>query len=54
MKFEPAKLLTEAKTYYVRNNYTAAKETLDLLFVKHPASTEAAAGKVLYAAIDVG
>jgi len=53
MKFEPAKLLAEAKTFYGSNKYASAKETLDLLFIKHPASAEAGEGKVLYAAVDV-
>ena len=51
-KYEATLLLNDAKAFFENDNYNKAKETLDILFEKHPSSNEAIEGKKLYAEIE--
>ena len=51
-KYEATVLLNDAKAFFENDNYDKAKETLDILFEKHPSSNEAIEGKKLYAEIE--
>ena len=51
-KYEATLLLNDAKAFFENNNSNKAKETLDILFEKHPSSNEAIEGKKLYAEIE--
>jgi len=51
-KYEATLLLNDAKAFFENDNYNKAKETLDILFGKHPSSNEAIEGKKLYAEIE--
>lgn len=46
--YEPGVLLGDAKALAQSKDYLKAKESLDLLFSKHPGSAQAAEGKLLY------
>ena len=46
------RLLDNAKAFFENKDYDNAKETLDTLFEKHPASDETTEGKRLYIAIE--
>jgi hypothetical protein len=50
--FEASGLLDDAKAYYEDANYKRTKATLDTLFEEHPGSTEATAGRALYAEME--
>ena len=52
VKYEASGLLNDAKASFKYNNYDKAKETLDILFLKHPNSQEAFEGKKIYAEIE--
>ena len=47
-----SRLLDNAKAFFENKDYDNAKETLDTLFEKHPASDETTEGKRLYIAIE--
>jgi hypothetical protein len=51
-KYEATVLINDAKAFFENDNYNKAKETLDILFEKHPSSNEAIEGKKLYAEIE--
>ena len=52
IQYEPGRMLDEGKTYFKQNDYDNAKETLNTLFEKHPASKETTEGRKLYAEIE--
>ena len=43
--YEPTALLNDAIAYFEKDNYSRAKDKLNILFEKHPGSNEAAEGK---------
>ena len=50
--YDANRLLTDAKALFENKNYSAAIETLNSLFEKHPGSPEMAEGKKLFAEIE--
>ena len=52
IKYEPGRLLGEAKLYFEKNDYNNAKRKLNTLFEKHPISEEATEGKTLYTKVE--